>query len=65
MAENRLEIANLDAPTSRIAQVHKPILAVADLIWNAVDADGDRVDITRCSVAQNRDGSRARQKRFF
>ena len=26
--------------------MRKPILAVADLIWNAVDADADRVDVT-------------------
>lgn len=30
----------------RLAQVRKPILAVAELIWNAVDADADEVDIT-------------------
>ncbi len=30
----------------RLAQVRKPILAVAELIWNAVDADADEVDVT-------------------
>lgn len=30
---------------ARLAQVRKPILAVAELIWNAVDADADRVDV--------------------
>jgi len=30
----------------RLAQVRKPILAVAELIWNAVDADADEVSIT-------------------
>jgi len=29
----------------RLAQVRKPILAVAELIWNAVDADADEVGI--------------------
>jgi hypothetical protein len=27
----------------RLAHVRKPILAVAELIWNAVDADADKV----------------------
>lgn len=30
----------------RLAHVRKPILAVAELIWNAVDADADKVRIT-------------------
>lgn len=29
----------------RLAQVRKPILAVAELIWNALDADADTVDV--------------------
>ena len=30
----------------RIAQTRKPILALAELIWNAVDADATRIDVT-------------------
>ena len=40
------EIQVQDDHLQRIAQVRKPILAVAELIWNAVDADADRVDVT-------------------
>ena len=29
----------------RLSQVRKPILAVAELIWNAVDADADKVEV--------------------
>ena len=30
----------------RLAHVRKPILAVAELVWNAVDADADEVNVT-------------------
>jgi hypothetical protein len=45
MSAKTFEIQVQDDHLQRIAQVHKPILAVADLIWNAVDADADRVDV--------------------
>ena len=35
-----------DDHLARLAQVRKPILAVAELIWNAVDADADEVIVT-------------------
>src|SRR6266446_4581847 len=46
MTVKTFEIQVQDDHLQRIAQVRKPILAVADLIWNAVDADADRVDVT-------------------
>ena len=45
MATKSFEIQVHDDHLQRIAQVRKPILAVAELIWNAVDADADRVDV--------------------
>lgn len=46
MNTKTFEIQVQDDHLQRIATVRKPILAVAELIWNAVDADADRVDIT-------------------
>jgi hypothetical protein len=46
MSVKTFEIQVHDDYLQRIAQVRKPIVAVAELIWNAVDADADRVDIT-------------------
>ena len=40
------EIQVHDDHLARIAQVRKPILAVAELIWNAVDADADDVSVS-------------------
>jgi len=40
------EIQVHDDHLQRISQVRKPVLAVAELIWNAVDADADRIDIS-------------------
>lgn len=34
-----------DDHLKRIAQVRKPVLAIAELIWNAVDADADHVSV--------------------
>jgi hypothetical protein len=46
MAGKTFEIQVQDDHLQRIAQVRKPIHAIADLIWNAVDADADVVDVT-------------------
>ncbi len=46
MTGTTFEIEVQDDHLQRISQVQKPILAVAELIWNAVDADADRVTIT-------------------
>ena len=35
-----------DDHLERIAQTRKPILALAELIWNSVDADATRIDVT-------------------
>ncbi len=40
------EIQVQDDHLERISQVRKPLYAVAELVWNAVDADADRVDVT-------------------
>jgi hypothetical protein len=45
MTTKTFEIQVQDDHLRRISQVRKPILAVAELIWNAVDADADRVDV--------------------
>jgi hypothetical protein len=39
MTGKTFEIQVQDDHLQRISQVRKPILAVAELIWNAVDAD--------------------------
>jgi hypothetical protein len=45
MTAKTFEIQVQDDHLQRIAQVRKPILAIAELIWNAVDADANRVDV--------------------
>ncbi|MGA2495409.1 MAG: ATP-binding protein [Roseiarcus sp.] len=45
MAAKSFEIQVQDDHLQRISQVRRPIFAVAELIWNAVDADADRVDV--------------------
>jgi Histidine kinase-, DNA gyrase B-, and HSP90-like ATPase len=45
MTGKTFEIQVQDDHLQRISQVRKPILAVAELIWNAVDADADCVDV--------------------
>jgi hypothetical protein len=45
MTGKNFEIQVQDDHLQRISQVRKPILAVAELIWNALDADADRVDV--------------------
>jgi hypothetical protein len=39
MTSKTFEIQVQDDHLQRVAQVRKPILAIAELIWNAVDAD--------------------------
>jgi hypothetical protein len=45
MSTKTFEIQVQDDYLQTIAQVRKPILAIAELIWNSVDADADRVDV--------------------
>lgn len=45
MTAKIVEIQVQNDHLARLAQVRKPILAVAELIWNSVDADADRVDV--------------------
>lgn len=45
MTTKTVEIQVQNDHLERLAQVRKPILAVAELIWNAVDADADRVQV--------------------
>jgi hypothetical protein len=45
MTAKTFEIQVQDDHLQRISQVRKPILAVAELIWNALDADADCVDV--------------------
>jgi hypothetical protein len=45
MGMKTVEIQVQNDHLERLAQVRKPILAVAELIWNAVDADATRVDV--------------------
>jgi hypothetical protein len=45
MISKTFEIQVQDDHLQRISQVRKPIFAVAELIWNAVDGDADRVDV--------------------
>ncbi len=47
MTAKTFEIRVQDDHLERIAQTRKPILALAGLIWNAVDADATRIDVTR------------------
>ena len=46
MTAKTFEIQVQDDHLERIAQTRKPILAVAELIWNAVDADATRIEVT-------------------
>ena len=46
MTARTFEIQVQDDHLDRIAQTRKPILAVAELIWNAVDADATRIEVT-------------------
>jgi DNA mismatch repair ATPase MutL len=46
MTAKSFEIQVQDDHLERIAQTRKPVLALAELVWNAVDADADRIDIT-------------------
>jgi len=45
MADRTLQIEVQEDHLERIAQTKKPILAVAELIWNSLDADATRVDV--------------------
>src|SRR5262245_12356426 len=45
MTTKTFEIQVQDDHLQRISQVRKPILALAELIWNAVDADADCIDV--------------------
>ena len=45
MTAKTFQIQVQDDHLERIAQTRKPILAVAELIWNAVDADATRIDV--------------------
>lgn len=45
MSGASFEIQVQDDHVERVAQTRKPILALAELIWNALDADADRVDV--------------------
>lgn len=46
MNAKTFEIQVQDDHLERIAQTRKPILALAELIWNAVDADATQIDVT-------------------
>lgn len=45
MAAKTVEIQVQNDHLARLAEVRKPILAIVELTWNAVDADADRVDV--------------------
>ena len=46
MTAKTFQVQVQDDHLERIAQTRKPILALAELIWNAVDADAKRIDVT-------------------
>lgn len=46
MRAKTFQIQVQDDHLKRIAQTRKPILALAELIWNSVDADATRIDVT-------------------
>lgn len=46
MKSATFEIEVQDDHVQKISHTRKPILALSELIWNALDADADRVDIT-------------------
>jgi len=45
MMAKTFQIQVQDDHLKKLSQAKKPILALAELIWNAVDADADRVDV--------------------
>ena len=45
-SDTTFEIQVQDDHVERLSHTRKPILAVAELVWNALDADADRIDIT-------------------
>lgn len=45
MATKTVEIQVQNDHLERLAQVRKPVLAVAELVWNALDADADDIQI--------------------
>ncbi len=57
MTARTFEIQFQDDHLERIAQTRKPILALAELIWNAVDADAKHIDVTL--VEDDLDGLKA------
>lgn len=57
MNAKTFEIQVQDDHLERIAQTRKPILALAELIWNAVDADATKIDVTL--VEDDLDGLKA------
>ena len=46
MDETTFEIEVQDDHVEKVSQTRKPILALSELIWNALDADAERVDVT-------------------
>ncbi len=46
MPSKTVEIQVQEDHLERLSQVRKPVLAVAELIWNALDADADQVEVT-------------------
>lgn len=46
MSDTSFEIQVQDDHVERVSMTKKPILALAELVWNALDADSNRVDIT-------------------
>jgi hypothetical protein len=46
VAEKTLQIEVQEDHLERISQTKKPILAVAELIWNALDADASKVTVS-------------------
>ena len=53
MTTKTFQIQVQDDHLERIAQTRSPIRALADLIWNAVDADATRIDVTLFDDALN------------
>ena len=54
MTAKTFEIQVQDKHLERIAQARKPILALAELIWNAVDADARHNDEQQAILALHR-----------
>ena len=57
MTARTFEIQVQDDHLERIAQTRKPLLALAELIWNTVDADATHIDLTL--VEDDLDGLKA------